>query len=422
MLKARTHAPRRRLLPLVALAAALMGPPVLLSPPALAAGPEITVSPEVGVPLQAAKAALSAKRYDQALTEIEKARAVTTATAQEKWAIELTRAAIYKAQSRFDLAANAFEAALSLVPMSADDQGGALETLSQLWYRAGDYAKSAGFGEKAMAAGRRSDAFRQMVAEAYYRSKQPQPAAKLAKALVEEQRKAGRAPSQDILQLLAASEFDSGNSAGYIKTLREQIQNGDNSKLTWLRLFDAMQREKPIPERLDLDWARLRLAAGAYENPDSYTEMAQRAMVEELPAEAEAVLAKGWALGILGKPGPKQERQQRLRDYAARQIDAQKQGLEERQRQVLADKDANAVAKLGMIRASLGQVDQGIALLQQALKGKLMSPAAVRLRLAMLQYRAGQAQAAAQTLASLPAGSDEARMGQIWALLHKGGT
>ncbi|OYQ31670.1 hypothetical protein CHU95_21270 [Niveispirillum lacus] len=421
MLKASTLSPCRRLLPLAVLAAALIGSPVLMAPPARAAGPEITVSPAVGVPLQAAKAALAAKRYDQALVEIEKARAVTTATASEKWAIELTRAAIYKAQSRFDLAANAFEAALTLVPMSAEDQGGALETLSQLWYRAGDYAKSADFGEKAMAAGRRSDAFRQMVAEAYYRSKQPQPAAKLAKALVEDQRKAGRAPSQDILQLLAASEFDSGNSAGYIKTLREQIQNGDNSKLTWLRLFDAMQREKPIPDRLDLDWARLRLAAGAYENPDSYTEMAQRAMVEELPAEAEAVLAKGWALGILGKPGPKLERQQRLRDYAARQLQTQRQELDERQRQVLAGKDANAIAKLGMIRASLGQVDQGIALLQQALKGKLMSPAAVRLRLAMLQYRAGQSQAAAQTLAGLPAGSDEARMGQVWALLHKGG-
>ena len=404
----RLHALRRRLLPVAALAA-------LLTLPVAA---EITVSPAVGVPMQAARAALDAKRYDQALKEIAKAAAAPGITAQEKWAVALTRAAIYKAQGRFDLAANDFEAALTLVPMSAADQGGAMETLSQLWYRAGDYTKSAAFGEKAMAAGRNSDAFRQMVAEAYYRGKQPGPAAKLAQAIVNDQRKAGRAPSLEVLQLLAASEFGSGNSDGYIKTLREQIENGDRSRVNWQRLLDAMSRAKPIPERLDLDWGRLKLAVNAYDNPDSLTEMAQRAMVEDLPAEAAAALDQGWTSGLLGKPGPKLERQQRLRDYAAKQLAAQKAELAERHAQVTAGKDANALAKLGMVYASLGQVDQAIALLQQALKGKLMSQNVVRLRLGMLQYRAGQTQAAAQTMATLPAGSDEARLAGVWGLIH----
>lgn len=414
MSRARFHGLTRPLLPLATLTALILMPAIPMRP-VLAA--EITVSPAVGVPLQAAKAALAARHYDVALKEIEKARAVTSATAQEKWAVELTRAAIYKAQGRFDLAANAFEAALTLVPMSADDQGGALETLSQLWYRAGDYGKSAAFGEKAMAAGRNSDAFRQMVAEAYFRGKQPAKAAKLAQIMVDEQRKGGRASSPEVLQLLAASEFESGNSEGYIKTLRQQLQNGDRSIENWKRLFDALQRAKPVPDRLDLDWARLRMAAGAYENPDSFTEMAQRAMVEGLPAEAAAVLDKGWKAGILGQ-GPKLDRQQRLRDYAAKQLAEQKQGLEQQQREVLGAKDANAIAKLGMIRASLGQVDQGIALLQQALKGKLISPALIRLRLGMLQYQAGHGQAAVATMAGLPPGSDEARLGGVWGLIY----
>ncbi|MFV3074972.1 hypothetical protein [Niveispirillum fermenti] len=413
MYRTRLPALRRRLLPF-AIVSALLVPPVSLVGPVAA---DIAVSREVGLPLQAARAALDGKRYDTALREVDKARAVKTITAQEKWAVEQMRAAIYKAQGRFDLAANAFEAATTLVPLSAADQAGALETLSQLWYRAGNYGKSAGFGEKAMAAGRRSEAFRLMVAEAYYRGKEPAKAAALARSLAEEQRKAGRRPSPEVLQLLAASEFGSGDNEGYIRTLRQQLQT-DDSKENWLRLFDAMARAKPVPERLELDWARLRLAAGAYEHPDSYTEMAQRAMVDELPAEALAVLDQGWKMGILGH-GPKLERQQRLRDYATRQVTAQKEGLAERQRQVLAGKDANAMARLAMAQASLGQSDQAIALMQQALKGKLLSPAQVRLRLGMLQYRAGQTQAAAQTMASLPAGSDEARLGSVWALLYQ---
>jgi hypothetical protein len=191
----------------------------------------------------------------------------------------------------------------------------------------------------------------------------------------------------------------------------------ENSRIDWFRLFDAMERDKRIPERLDLDWARLRFAADAYDNPESYSEMAQRAMVEELPAEAATVLDKGWKAGILGK-GPKLDRQQRLRDYAIQQLAAQKPELDARQAQALAAKDANAIAKLAMIRASFGDVEQGIGLLQQALKGKLMSPTLVRLRLGMLQYKSGQTQAAAQTMATLPPGSDEARLGELWGVIY----
>lgn len=392
-----------------ALAALLLVPPVLAE----------TVSAEVGVPLKAAKEALEAKRYDQALKEVDKARAVPSITAREKWAAELIRAAIHKAQGRFDLAANAFEAALGLVPMSDADTGGALETLSQLWYRAGDFPKSAAFGEKAMAAGRTSDAFRQMVAEAYFRAKQPAKSAALARRIIDDQRKAGRTPSAEVLQLQAASEFGSGDTEGYIKTLKQQLLNGDRSRENWQRLLDATSRAKPIPDRLDMDWARLKLAANAYDNPDSLTEMAQRAMVEDLPADAAAALAHGWKIGLLGT-GPAVERQQRLRDYAAQQLAAQKEGLAERHRQVLAGKDANALAKLGMVYASLGDLNQAIPLLQQALTGKLISPTVVRLRLGVLQYRAGQAQAAAQTLAALPPGSDEARLAGIWGLMYGG--
>lgn len=402
--------------PFRSLAAAGALAALLLAGPAQAE----TVSAEVGVPLKAAKEALEAKRYDQALKEVDKARAVPSITAREKWAAELIRAAIFKAQGRFDQAANAFEAALGLVPMSDADTGGALETLSQLWYRAGDYTKSAAFGEKAMAAGRNSDAFRQMVAEAYFRAKQPAKAARLAQSLVADQRKAGRAPSAEVLQLLAASEFGSGNTEGYITTLKQQLLNGDRSRENWQRLLDATSRAKPIPDRLDLDWGRLKLTANAYDNPDSLTEFAQRAMVEDLPAEAAAALDHGWKIGLLGTPGPALERQQRLRDYAAQQLAAQKQGLAERQRQVLGAKDANALAKLAMVHASLGDLDQAIDLLQQALKGKLITPTVVRLRLGMLQYRAGQAQAAAQTMAALPPGSDEARVAALWGLMYGG--
>jgi tetratricopeptide (TPR) repeat protein len=397
---------RRRLLP----AATAM---VLAVMPAMAA---ISVGPEVGKPLQAAGEALSKKRYDQALKEVEKAASVKTIKPEEKWAVEQMRAAIYKAQGKFNLAANAFEAATKLVPLSPEEQAGALETLSQLWYRHGDFAKSAVYGEKALAAGRRSEAFRQMLAEAYYRSKNPAKASQLCKALVEEARAAGRKPNGEVLQLLAASEFGTGNTDGYIKTLHQQLAR-ESTRDNWQRLFDAMEKQKRIPERLDLDWARLWLAADAYENPDSYMEAAQRAAVEGVPGEAVAILDKGWQSGLLGQPGPKLERQERLRAYAREQVEAQKKEIDTLQQEAVAAKDANALAKLGMARAMLGQVDTGINLLQQALKAKPRMPARTRLWLGILYYKAGQPKLAEQILAAIPADTDEARLAPLWVLL-----
>ncbi|MDG5494776.1 tetratricopeptide repeat protein [Niveispirillum sp. BGYR6] len=400
---------RRRLLS----AATVMALAVL---PALAA---ISVSPEVGTPLKAAGEALAKKRYDQAVKEVEKAAAVKSITPDEKWAVEQMRAAIYKAQGQFDKAAIAFEAAIKLVPLPPDQQAGALETLSQLWYRHGDYAKSAAFGEKALAAGARSDGFRQMLAEAYYRSKNFAKSSKLAQAMVTEAQAAGRKPDAHMLQLLAASEFGTGNTDGYIKTLRQQLA-AQSSRDNWQRLFDAMEKQKPIPDRLDMDWIRLKLAADAYENPDSYTEAAQRAAAEGTPGEAVTILDKGWQSGLLGQPGPKLERQERLRAYVREQADAQKKAIDEQQRQAIAAKDANALAKVGMARAMLGQLDQGIDLLQQALKGKPRLPARTRLWLGMLYYKAGQPKLAEQTLAAIPADSDEARLSTLWPLLAQG--
>lgn len=397
---------RRRLLPAAAAIA-------LVALPAMAA---ISVSPEVGKPLQAAGEALAKKRYDQALKEVDKAAAVKPITPEEQSAVEQMRAGIYRLQERFDKSAIALEASIKLVPLPPDQQAGALETLSQLWYRHGDFAKSAAFGEKALAAGARSDAFRQMVAEAYYRSNNPAKSSKLAQALVDEARAAGRKPDGHILQLLAASEFGTGNTDGYIKTLRQQLAT-ESSRDNWQRLFDAMEKQKPIPERLDLDWARLKLAADAYENPDSYMEAAQRAVVEGVPGEAVAILDKGWQSGLLGQPGPKLERQERLRAYARENADTLKKSIDEQQRQAIAAKDANALAKVGMARAMFGEVNVGIDLLQQALKGKPRMPARTRLWLGILYIKAGQPKLAEQTLAAIPADSDEARLVPLWMLL-----
>ena len=65
--------------------------------------------------------------------------------------------------------------------------------------------------------------------------------------------------------------------------------------------------------RFSLDLLRLRLASGNMTTAADYMEMGQLLLQAQLPAEAKAVVDKGYAAGVLGT-GAEAARQQRLRD------------------------------------------------------------------------------------------------------------
>jgi len=163
---------------------------------------------------------------------------------------------------------------------------------------------------------------------------------------------------------------------------------------------------------------RLRLASGTLVKTEEYMEMAQLALQAGLPAEGLRIAAQGFQAGVLGT-GPEAARHQRLRDLAIRQEAQAKAGIATRASEAVAAGDADAMVATGYAHVSLGQVDEGIKLIEQGIaKGKLKRPDEARLRLGMAQLQSPRAKAAAaQTLRSVKGTDGAADIARLWVVL-----
>ena len=148
--------------------------------------------------------------------------------------------------------------------------------------------------------------------------------------------------------------------------------------------------------------------------------MAQLALQAGVPAEALRIVERGYASGALGT-GPEAERHQRLRALALKQDAESTASIAARAADAAAAKDGNALVQAGTVYVSMGEIDKGIALIEQGIaKGGLKRPDDARLRLGMAQQQSAQAKAkarAAATLRSVQGSDGSADIARLWLLL-----
>jgi hypothetical protein len=162
---------------------------------------------------------------------------------------------------------------------------------------------------------------------------------------------------------------------------------------------------------------RLKLAQGLLTSTDEYMEMAQLAVQAGLPAEGKAIVDKGYASGALGK-GEQADRHGRLRDLVLKQDTEVKAGLAAATAEAEAKKDGNDLVKVGMVHVSLGQVDQGIALIEKGIaRGQLRNADDAKLRLGLAQLQSARTKAKGiQTLRSVGGRDGTADIARLWAI------
>jgi hypothetical protein len=105
-----------------------------------------------------------------------------------------------------------------------------------------------------------------------------------------------------------------------------------------------------FPEsRLGLDIFRVQVAIGELTKADQYMAFAEMAMQAGLPAEAKAVLDKGYAVGVLGS-GPEADHHGRLRDTVKHELEAKQPDMANAETE--AGKQPNGNARLWLIKTT----------------------------------------------------------------------
>jgi hypothetical protein len=380
---------------------------------ALVAHAQDAVRPEVGKPLQAAQDHIKAQRFKEAMAKVREADAVSGKTAGEQTLIERMRLSAALAGGDSASAERAFEALGSKLPQA--EQLKIMESLAGSYWRAKDMAKATQWAQRYMKEGGTSSSMRQLVLQAQYEAGDFANVAKTLQADIAADEKAGRAPPEDRLQLLAYSQQKLNDNAGYVGTIEKLLVHYPK-KDYWADLISRLQRKPGFSDRYALDVYRLKLATGNLTATNDFMEAAQLAVQAGASKEAKKIVEQGYASGALGK-GPEAERHKRLAALVDKKIAEDEAALAQGLADAKSARAGDALVTLGFQTVMQGKADEGVKLIEQGIaKGQLKRPDEAQLRLGLAQLQAGQKQKAQKTLRAVKGSDGSADLGRLWAL------
>jgi hypothetical protein len=224
-----------------------------------------------------------------------------------------------------------------------------------------------------------------------------------------------RRASEEELQILANCYLRQKDTGGYVNAI-EKLVVSYPKKEYWTDLLSRVQKKPGFSDRLGVHVYRLRLATNNLTTTNDYLEMAQLALQAGVPAEAKAIVDKGYEVKLLGV-GKDAERHQRLRDLVEKSLAESQKSRAKDEQEALAAKDGNDLVKVGLNYVYEGKADKGLPLIEQGIKkGGLKRPEDAKLRLGEAQIYAGKRSQGVQTLRTVHGDDGTADIARLWIL------
>ncbi|MFG6466095.1 hypothetical protein [Roseateles sp. BYS87W] len=319
-----------------------------------------TVRKEVGAPLTEASKLYKAGKHKEALAKLKDAEAVANRTPAENFAIEGLRFSAAMGVSDADSMARSFD--VLKAKLGAPQQLQYMEAIAGTYLRANNAAKALEWANKYFAAGGNSPAVKQMQQQAQFKSGDMTAVLKDTLAEVQAEDKAGRAPSQDKLNILLYAAQKKGDAATESYAV-ERLLNHYPRKELWAQVLGGLQGKKGFAPRFALDVYRLQLATGNLRGADDYMEMAQLAAQAGYPDEGKKVVEQGLAANILGQ-GAEGARHKRLLDLMVKKSNEAKADAANAEKAANDSKTGDELVKLGLSRVFAGDKAGGLKLVE----------------------------------------------------------
>jgi len=389
---------------------------------ALCAGPSHAqqVRAEVGKPLLAAKAAMAAHNYPKAMAAVRQADNVAGKTAHEALVVAQMRASVAQASGDLATASKAYQVLIDSGEVAKDQVVGLMQAEVSIAFTEKNYPNVVYWAERYINAGGTSAAMHNYLIQGYYLQQKYAEAAKLQLQQINAELHAGRAPTEEQLQLLYSCQNHLGDKTGALATIKQLITYYPKPDY-WLNVIDTLRTKPGFSDRLLLDVYRLEFSLGLVNKPEDAMDMAELALQSKLPGEAQDVVDKSFAGGLLGT-GPEAARHQRLKALVDKTYASMKTELGHDDADAATDHDGNRLLGLGETYVSYGMFDKGIPMMEQALrKDELRHPEDAKLQLGLAYYKSGNKKKAVAELRTVGGTEGVADLAQLW-ILHIGKT
>ena len=381
---------------------------------------ENKVSKDLAKPLKAAQEALQAKKYPDALAKLKEAESNPKKTPYDEHVINVLAGSAYAHANDYQSAEKAFEAQVNDGFTDQQDLPRIVKATAQINYQLKNYDKAIEYGNKAIKGGFGDEDITVIVGQSYYLKNDWKGTLGFFKPIVDADIKAGRAPKDQSLQLMMSACVKLDDADCTTESLEKLVAYYPKPDY-WKDLLYTIQQDKTLTqsEKSILQLYRLMSEVDVLSRADDYTEMAQLAMEQGCPGEAQGILEKGFSKGVFADQRTK-DKNQRLLDAAKKAAVADQATLpkfeSDAKNAPTGDKDVG----VGLAYLGYGQYDKASDLLSQGLsKGGVKSEPEAHLLLGIAQLKAGHKDEAVKSFHAVKGDLTLERLANLWSLHAK---
>lgn len=372
------------------------------------------VSAEVGKPVQEAQALVKEKKYAEALAKLDSIT-VEQKTPYEIYAIDRTRAAIAALSGDDKLAEEVFPRVIDSGQLSPAEHLQFIEALANLYGRKQNYSQSIVWLQRYFKDGGKDPKVHDLLVRSYYIAGDYPHAAEELQVDLKAAETAGTPPTEQQLRILISLATKQNDKAAYVAAL-EKLVTYYPKKEYWNDLLSRLHSRPNFPDRLTLDFYRLKFSMGLVESAGEYGEMAELALRAGFAAEAKKVLDAGYKTGAL-KDGPEFNPQKQLLSQATKSSNDDLKTIAQTETEVKKSKDGLGLINLGYAYVTNDQFDKGLSLMEQGITvGGVKRQEEAKLHLATAYVLAGRSENAIKEFKTVQGSDGTADLARYWAI------
>jgi tetratricopeptide (TPR) repeat protein len=369
-------------------------------------------------PLKEANEDLKAKKYSEAIATLKTAEGMSGKTPGDQYIIDQMMWFAYIKTNNYTEAARYMEAQLDSGLTPQAEQPKLIKDLATINYQNKNYDKAIDYGNRAIKGGFADDQIKTIVGQSYYLKGDWKNTLKFENDIVNTQIKAGQTPTNESLALIYSACTKLQDETCQTQAVEKMVTYYPKPE-TWAQLLFTMRKDTSGNETDLFQTYRLMLDTDVLKDPSDYTEMAELALDQGSPGDAQNVLQKAQEKNVFTDQRSK-DRAQRLLDSAKKRAAADQAGLPKLEKE--ADAAATGEKNVAVGRAYLGysQYDKAVDQLSKGLgKGGVKNDADARLTLGIAQLKAGHKDDAIKTFKAVKGDPALERLANLWTLHAK---
>jgi tetratricopeptide (TPR) repeat protein len=370
---------------------------------------------KVDKPLLDAQKARGEKNWDQVIAKVNEAEAVPV----EKSAFDMFWIREFRGIANVNLKKYP-EALNDLAPgfdspcMEAVDKPARAKLIMQLAFQSKDYPKAIEFGKKAQELNPSDPEIGVYLANAYYIANDFENTRTVSAAAIKQLEDSGKVPEETLYRILQSACLNLKDNDCVVAQIEKLVIHYPKPSY-WTDLINSLLRVSSNDKEL-LNVLRLSDGVDVMKEGSQYTEMAQLALGQGLPGEAQAILEKGQQKGMFTVAREKDLATRILAD--AKQAAAlDKSTLEKQDASARAKPTGEADVKLGAAYLSYGQNDKAIEAIQRGIgKGGVKSPDEAGLLLGIAYMRSNNKPEAIKAFQTVKQSPAMTRIAKMWLI------